>query len=152
MPFIISTLTGSQKYPLWNPGPDGSFPQILSYVMVHGGANLPPKTLVTPKGVVTEVSDDELERLEKVPQFCRHRERGYIMVEKKNPGPGPGADEIAADMEPKDSSAPRTDDDFGDDQPTPNSADISPQADVSQPAQDEKPKPKRRGRPPKKQG
>lgn len=151
MPFIASTLTASQKYATWSyPQGEQGMPQIQRYVLIQGGANVPPKTLVTPLGAVTEVSDSDLELLENNHTFCTHRENGYVKVLKKNPG----ADVAAQDLTAKDASAPLTPDDFGgeDQLSIPDVKDMAPQGEVSSSmaTDDEPAKPKkRRGRPPK---
>lgn len=114
--FVYSTLTGSHKYPIYRKRREGgdTLPQMESYVLIHGGANLATKHLVTPKGVVTKITDDEYERLKASPAFDRHLKRGYLTIEDYDYT----VDEIAADMTPKDGSAPLTPDDYGNDAPT----------------------------------
>lgn len=114
--FVYSTLTGSHKYPIYRKRREGgdTIPQMESYVLIHGGANLATKHLITPKGVVTKVTDDEYERLKANPAFARHLKRGYLTVEDYDYT----VDEIVADMTPKDGSAPLTPDDYGNDAPT----------------------------------
>ena len=106
--YIYSTLTASQKYPIWIRTPGRDIPRIQSYVLIHGGANLPSKVLVTPRGVVTSISDDEFERLIQCPGFQQHVDNGFLVVEDREYDP----DSVAENMEPKDFSAPMVPEDF----------------------------------------
>jgi hypothetical protein len=62
----------------------------------------------TPRGVVTEVSDEDLEILLQNKSFQRHMEAGFITIDKKKVDP----EKRAADMAPADGSAPITPADF----------------------------------------
>lgn len=107
MPYILSTLSSDVKYTVWKSFDEKKKqpPQKLKDVLVRGGANVINKALVTPKGVVTQVSDEQLKALESVPSFGRHKERGYIKVVDKDPKK---PDEVAKDLN-KDKSAQLTD-------------------------------------------
>lgn len=160
--YIFSTLTASQKYPIWVRTKGHDIPRIDSYVLVHGGANLPSKVLVTPRGVMTTISDEEYDRLKDSPGFKQHVENGFLTVEDKPHDP----DNVAGEMQPKDTSAPTVPEDFekaGQKPPTtgdatieePNASTVSStqrpaQAAVTEKAATdaEKPARRRRGRPP----
>lgn len=120
--YIFSTLTASQKYPIYEKVPGRDIPRMSSYVLIHGGANLPSKVLVTPRGVMTSISDEQFERLNQCSSFQKHVNGGYLTVEDRSYDP----DEAAEDMEPKDSSAPMVPEDFeaaGTDPPTTGAVD-----------------------------
>lgn len=108
--FVYSTLTSNQKYVKWKVL-DNGMQMHDGYVLIHGGANVAtgsaPKT-ITPRGVVTKVSDEELDLLMNDFTFKRHMENGFIKVEKYQDN----ADKVAKDMAPKDDSAPRTPEDL----------------------------------------
>ncbi len=108
MKYIFSTLTGSQKYPLWARVAGNDMPRMKNYVFIQGGANLPSKVLVTPKGVATKITDEEFDRLNQCPAFQKHVDNGFLTVEDLPQD----ADEVAEDMEPKDTSAPKVAADF----------------------------------------
>ena len=108
--YIFSTSTANQKYPIYRDTGDKGLSVIKSYVLIHGGANLPSKVLVTPKGVMTSITDDEWDRLQKSSSFQKHRKRGFLTVEDAPTD----ADEVAGDMESRDKSAPMTRADFED--------------------------------------
>lgn len=59
---------------------------------------------ITPLGVATEVSKEELALLEKNPVFQMHKENGYIIVQDKKAD----AEKVASNMQGNDGSAPLT--------------------------------------------
>lgn len=77
---------------------------IKAKVLIRGGANVSNENLITPKGVMTRVTQAQMDILEASEGFKRHRLAGFIKVEKtaKNP------DKVAEEMTPKDGSAPIT--------------------------------------------
>lgn len=77
---------------------------ILRKIPVAGKANVANKNLVTPRGAVTKVTDEEYEILKNDHTFNDHVKRGYITVEKKEFS----VDKIIKNMKPKDESAPLT--------------------------------------------
>jgi hypothetical protein len=85
---------------------------ILRKIPIRGGANVKPlgPNSVTPPGVVTEVSDDDLAELNSSTVFQRMVERGFykiVTVKKETP-----VEKVVDDMNPKDASAPKNVDDF----------------------------------------
>lgn len=115
--YIFSTLTASQKYPLWARTPGRDIPHMVSYVLIHGGANLPSKVLVTPRGVMTPVSDEQYKCLTRCSGFQNHLKNGYLKVEDQPFNP----DIVAENMKSKDSSAPMVPEDFEESGTTPPS-------------------------------
>ena len=69
------------------------------------------KLLATPNGVVTKVTDEELELLEQHPLFKIHKQNGFVRVSKTNP-----QEDVmkvdTKDMQNKDASAQRVDSDY----------------------------------------
>lgn len=112
--FIYSTLTSDQLYTNYGRSVNG-VPQPLSQILIKGGANLMTKSLVTPMGVVTEVTDADLVELKKNEVFKLHMQNGFITVQdmKKD------IEVVVSEMDGKDQSAPITPDD--DDTPLPAS-------------------------------
>lgn len=113
MPYIYSTITASTNYSKYRPsGPNAGSAVIERSVVIHGGANMAPQrdsktqvVLMTPRGAVTRVSDEELSFLESVEAFRRHRDRGFLVVESKSQSIDKVVD---AGMCPQDKSAPLT--------------------------------------------
>lgn len=116
MPFYVySTATNSGTYVEYEENsphdisipkrwPDGS----PMRVTIKGGHGVADKHLVTPKGVVTKVSDQEMEMLLRNPAFIRHMDKGFMCYDKKNVEPF----KKAANMATKDGSAPLTPADY----------------------------------------
>ena len=111
MPYVYSTLTGDQEYALYPPPKDIDFkgiPKPLKTVVVYGGSNVINKNMVTPRGVVTHVTDEQLKTLEQIKAFQKHRTRNFISVDKSKHDP----EKVAKDMQPRDSSAQLEEKDF----------------------------------------
>lgn len=108
MKYIYSTLTGSQEYVQWARGKNEMSRKVGS-ILIKGGANLPPKTLVTPRGVLTALSDEDHDLICKSHVFQTHLKGGFIVVEDK---PAESPDQVASDMTSRDHSAPLTSQDF----------------------------------------
>lgn len=108
--YIFSTLANDQTYQNWRSG-DGGIPEPTHKVFVKGGAGVANDRLITPYGVMTEVSDTDLAELEKNQVFIKHKEGGFLTIRAKSADP----EKVAADMNRKDKSAPLTDADFNTD-------------------------------------
>ena len=120
--YIVSTLTNDHKYTNWKPLVEGSrVRQVDTEVLIKGGANLANSNLHTPKGVVTEVSDLELEYLERNSVFQKHVQQGLIAVHKSKVD----GDKAAASMTKKDGSAPYTPGSFANSEAKPLEAGLS---------------------------
>lgn len=107
MHYVFSTLTATTNYAMYAPNTSRDLPVIERSIIIKGGANLADKHFITPKGVMTEVSDTDLELLMKDYHFQQHMELGFITVERVKAD----AEVVAADMTSKDASAPMTPDD-----------------------------------------
>lgn len=93
--YIYSTLAAPQAYTNYsaNPSKELSVPQDV--IVIKGGAGVVGKeNFYSPKGVLTEVNDEQLAALEKVPAFNEHVKNGFIVVEKRKEE----ADKVADDM------------------------------------------------------
>ena len=111
MPHIISTLTNNNTYATYRKG-GGDIPIVDKKVTIAGGANVAGKHLVTPQGVVTSVTNEELEFLKGHQNFQNHMKRGFVKIAKSSVS---DPNKAAAGMEARDESAPITPDDYGDD-------------------------------------
>lgn len=99
--YIYSTLTSDQVYANYGASANG-VPVLTSKIAIQGGANLMRKNLVTPHGVVTTVSAEDLAELRKNEVFKLHLENGFLKISEAKAD----ADDVAADMETRDQSAP----------------------------------------------
>lgn len=101
--YVYSTLTCDQLYTEWLKG-GGDLPVQGRQVLVKGGAGVANDRLVTPLGVRTEISREDMQVLQACPVFVDHEKRGFVMVDDTRIDP----EVIAADMERADGSAPLT--------------------------------------------
>lgn len=81
MPYITSTMGCGVNYAIYGKSA-GGLPVVKKEITINGGANVINKVFATPNGVVTQVSDADLELLEAHPLFKRHKEAGFIKVTK----------------------------------------------------------------------
>ena len=106
MPYILSKLANTQIYTKYAKGAN-NLNLVVAKVEIKGGADVTDKHLVTPEGVITEVTSDELEILKENPDFQKHLERGHV----KYFGIKPNIEKNAQKME-KDNSKPLTPSDY----------------------------------------
>jgi hypothetical protein len=95
MPYIVSKLAAGMEYAFYTKAANGK--QIRQgCITVHGGAGVANrKTLVTPQGVLTQVTADEVKKLRANPLFAQHEKDGFMKVLDKDPR---DADKAAADL------------------------------------------------------
>lgn len=114
MPYVYSTATCSTAYVKYKPqsvsGDRGStgHNQIVKKVVVNGGHGISNKFMITPIGVVTKVSDEDLDFLLQDDSFQRHMKAGFVSYDKKRIEPEKKAENMAL----KDGSSPLTPKDF----------------------------------------
>ena len=109
--FIYSTLSSNIYYPTYRvrANPNQATPnKVKSGVLLYGGANVANKNFVTPEGVVTEVSDEQLEELMNNEAFNRHLKRGFFSIQKKEVK----IEKAVKDLKKKDKIAPITPEDL----------------------------------------
>lgn len=99
--YVYSTLTADQMYANYGSSANG-VPVLTSKIAIQGGANLMGKNLITPHGVVTPVSAEDLAELRKNEVFKLHLANGFLKISEAKAD----ADDVAADMETRDQSAP----------------------------------------------
>lgn len=104
MPYILSTMSTGVDYALYEKTPSG-LTIVKKTISINGGANVMDKHFITPMGVVTKVSDADLELLNANPVFKAHKAAGYIKIQKTNKVE-------TSNMEKKDGSAQPTAEDF----------------------------------------
>lgn len=105
MPYIYSSLTNDNTFCSYDNHPRINTPK--AHVTIRGKANVQDKkTFETPRGVATQVTDDELALLKTIGEFNRMVKEGYLVIDEKA-AHGHDADERGADMK-KDKSAQDT--------------------------------------------
>ena len=81
--YIVSKASQDNEYVIWSTAPNGQ-KTVKKTILIKGGANvMDKKTMTTPKGVVTEVSEEDWKELENHVAFKRHLERGFMEVMKE---------------------------------------------------------------------
>lgn len=115
---IISTLATDTEYTLYKRMQDGKSLrlQAVKSILIKGGQGvMRRRELVTPQnGVITEVSDNDIELLLSNPVFIRHQKNGFIRIIDEA-GSKKAASVVDSDMEKNDDSAQLTPEDFGSD-------------------------------------
>jgi len=112
--FVYTTLSGSVDYVNHKGGAnDLPLPVMVDGrpgVLIQGGHGVVKRgrNLITPLGVSTEVTDAQLTYLQENPIFQLHEKNKFITVLQRDVSP----EKVAADLEPKDASAPLTPSDF----------------------------------------
>jgi hypothetical protein len=115
MPYVYSTLSNDNIYASYdNSGTNKDTPVLQRSILIKGGAGIATKHLLTPLGIVTKVTDDELEHLQKNEDFQLHIKNGFIKFDKKKVDP----EVAAADMASRDKSAPYVPEDIDSSDPT----------------------------------
>ena len=104
MPYITSTMGCGVNYAIYGKTA-GGLSVIKKEIAINGGANVINKVFATPNGVVTKVTDEELELLEAHPLFRKHKAAGFIKVSKTEKLD-------TSDLKAKDNSAQLVEKDF----------------------------------------
>lgn len=108
---IYSTLANGQAYTVYLPKVEEKSQAARKFkqqVVIKGGAGVASKNLITPRGVRTEITDQEYGAIADHFCFRHHVKEGFIVVEKVKAN----ANKVARDMNDSDGSAPKTEDDF----------------------------------------
>lgn len=102
MNYVYSTLANAQSYTNYTIRGGNDLPVKIRTVHIAGGANvIGSKTLKTPLGVVTSVTDEDLAFLMQNEIFKQHKAAGFITVKPYNIDP----EKVAPDMMSRDESA-----------------------------------------------
>lgn len=85
MPYILSKLANTQIYTQYAKDVSNNINVVTEQVEVKGGSDVTNKNLITPNGVVTKVTNNQLEILKANKDFQKHLERGYVNFFAFNP-------------------------------------------------------------------
>jgi hypothetical protein len=108
--YIASTLSNSVEYVLYEGTEDPKqMPNARASVIIAGGANMADKHFVTPAGVITSVTNEELALLDKNEVFKLHKTNGYLQIMDSEPK---RVEDAAADMNAREPASPLVDEDF----------------------------------------
>lgn len=105
---IYSTLSASTQYVTYRKNDSREMAIAEKRITIKGGANVASKNLITPRGVVTTVSDEDYAELMQNPVFLKHLEGHYIFCDPVKANANKVAEK---NMEARDVSAPLTPDD-----------------------------------------
>lgn len=105
--YVYSTLTTDMKYTGYHAG-GAEVPTVAHEIFIAGGSNVADGHFDTPHGVVTGVTNEQLEQLMANDVFRLHMENGFITVSDSLED----EEVMAADMTGADKSAPLTPNDF----------------------------------------
>lgn len=131
--YVFSTLASDVTYTNHAPG-GADLPKVVAEVKIKGGAGVANDRFVTPRGVVTTITEDEAEALRANPVFQLHEANGFVQISDKSGD----ADEVAADMTGRDNSAPLVSQDLPADQQPANGEQLGDPAADAQPAKKRK--------------
>lgn len=105
--YITSRLASGVDYAFYEKTPNG-INRVVKTITINGGSDvINKKTLITPLGVVTEISKADLDELMQHPVFKTHLENGYISINENEKV----ADKAGEKLE-KDKSSQLTDEDY----------------------------------------
>jgi hypothetical protein len=106
---IYSTLAAPQAYTAYKKNDVRELALVESVVHIKGGTGvMEAKNIQTPRGVMTEVTSEELKALMENPVFKMHLDNGFIVIEDKEKK----IEKVVKDMNMQDKSRPITPDDF----------------------------------------
>ena len=106
---VYSTHTNSIRYVEWRLDINQNINVIKKRLVIKGGHGLCNKYMVTADGVVTTVSDEDLEWLLTLDSFKEDIANGYIRHTKRQEDP---SKVVKRDMNTKDGSSPLTPKDY----------------------------------------
>lgn len=105
--FVYSTLASNMEYTPWEVSQTdkNALPIKKKGVFIKGGTGVATKELMTPRGIRTEVTDEEMEILKNDYVFREiHLKHGFVTIENVKAK----AEKVAANMNMDDKSAPLT--------------------------------------------
>lgn len=109
MPYVYSTCSNDQVFVEYHKNEANSQNEIVKRVLINGGANVAPvKRLVTPRGIPTKITEEELEWLKAKKNFQHQVKAGFLSFSDHNVD----AEVAAADMNGRDLSAPLVPQDY----------------------------------------
>ena len=107
--FVVSRASQDNEYIIWETTPNG-LKKVKKSVLIKGGANvLNKKTMETPNGVITEITEEEYETLQNCDAFKRHEAKGFVEIVKEEKK---AREKSKAKSDKKDGSAQLTPEDF----------------------------------------
>lgn len=106
---VYSKIATDMNYNDYAGGSDQTLSRVIHTVTIKGGAGVANKNIITPRGVHTEISEEDKNFLLRNGIFQKHFEAGFVTIEEHFEDP----DKVATNLtEGPDPSAPLTPEDF----------------------------------------
>ena len=80
---VFSKMAADVTYNDYAPG-GADIPVLLRSVTIRGGAGVANKNIITPLGFHTEISQEDMEFLNRNGIFCLHRDNGFVTIQERN--------------------------------------------------------------------
>lgn len=95
--FITSRMAAGVEYAFYKKTANGAN-IVDKTIIINGGSDvINKKTLITPTGVVTEISKDDLDLLYTNPVFKKHLEEGYLTINDNEKAADKAGDKLEKD-------------------------------------------------------
>ena len=108
--YVFSKMACDVSYNDYIPG-GADLPIKTSSVLIKGGAGVANDRIITPLGICTEVTEEQVSQLNANGIFKLHRDNGFVTIESKNQD----VEKVVADMTVEsDPSSPLTPEDYRD--------------------------------------
>lgn len=107
--FVYSTLATDVIYQAYETG-GADIPVATHSVLIKGGAGVANQNIITPLGVMTKITEEQMAICESNNIFQLHRKNKFIVVRESQSE----IETVVADMEGRDNSAPLVPEDFTD--------------------------------------
>lgn len=109
---VYSTLSNGTEIVDWDVNPINNIPARKYSVVIKGGANVVNrKGLITPLGVMTEITQEQMDFLNSQPMFLQHVKDGWMTCVKAG-GWRDDPDIVAANMASRDGCSPDKPEDY----------------------------------------
>lgn len=96
--YVYSTLAADQEYTTYVKG-GADLPLAAHTTFIKGGAGVANDRLMTPHGVVTEITPEDAAALAQNPVFNLHAENGFVKIEGRKMDPEAAAGDMNANDE-----------------------------------------------------
>lgn len=112
--YVYSTLSNDQQYTHYAAASANNLtPAVEKSILIAGKANITSKHFITPLGMATEVTAEDLALLKQNAMFKIHEANGFITYSEVKED----ADKMASVMTGRDQSAPLVEEDFKESEP-----------------------------------
>ena len=97
MAYVTSRMAGGVDYAFYKKGANG-INLVTETITINGGADVIDKrTLITPDGVVTSVTDEQLKKLKTHPLFNIHLQNGGLTIKDTEKSANKAGEELEKD-------------------------------------------------------